>query len=156
MHLKCAALRNFLIGKLKHKYNTPSSIPPQNSSINNNLPKIWIRIPYFGKQSENLVKFCISKICCQLTNQVKFVIIYNTEKVLYFTSTKDKIPELSRNNVVSQITCPGCSKTYIGKNDSLNMLRHITIVLSPNTPYTVNTHHMTDLMTFPFLPSYLQ
>ena len=53
-------IRNFLIGKLKRKYNTPSSIPPQNSSINDNLPKIWIRIPYLGKQSENLVKSCIS------------------------------------------------------------------------------------------------
>ena len=110
-------IRNFLIGKLKRKYNTPSSIPPQNSSINDNLPKIWIRIPYLGKQSENLVKSCISKIRRQLTNPAKFVIIYNTEKVLYFTSTKDKIPKLSRNNFVYQITCRGCNKTYIGKTD---------------------------------------
>ena len=93
-------VRNFLIDKLKCKYNTSFSIPPQNSSINDNLPKIWIRIPYLGKQSENLVKSCISEIRRQFTNPVKFVIIFNTKKVSYFTSTKDKIPELSHDNVV--------------------------------------------------------
>ena len=32
-------------------------------------------------------------------------------------STKDKIPELSRNKVVYQVTCPGCNRSYISKTD---------------------------------------
>ena len=34
-----------------------------------------------------------------------------------FTSTKDKIPTLSKSNVVYQIECPGCGENYIGKTD---------------------------------------
>ena len=36
---------------------------------------------------------------------LKFVITYNTKKISYFTSAKDKIPELSHNNVVDQVIC---------------------------------------------------
>ena len=34
-----------------------------------------------------------------------------------FLGKKDKIPDLSRSNLVYQFTCPGCSKAYIGKTE---------------------------------------
>ena len=93
-------VRNLLINKLKHKCNSAASPSSQTSSTDDNLPKVWIRIPYLGKQGENLIRSCVSKICLQLRHPVKFIIIYNTKKLSYFTSTKDKIPELSLNKVV--------------------------------------------------------
>ena len=37
--------------------------------------------------------------------------------VSYFLLRKDKIPDLSRSNLVYQFTCSGCSKAYIGKTE---------------------------------------
>ena len=69
------------------------------------------------KRGENLVNSCLKKIRCCLTHPVKFIVIYDTKKISYFISNKDKIPDFSRSNLVYQITCPGCNKSYIGKTD---------------------------------------
>lgn len=47
--------------------------------------------------------------------QVKFVVIYQTKKVSYCLSKKDKISDCSGSNVVHRFTCPGFAKAYIGK-----------------------------------------
>lgn len=48
---------------------------------------------------------------------VNFIVIYQTKKPSFFVSNKDKIPDLSRNNIIYQITCPGCGHKYIGKTE---------------------------------------
>ena len=35
-----------------------------------------------------------------------------------FTSNKEKVPLLSKSNVVYKYNCPGCAATYIGKTDT--------------------------------------
>ena len=42
-------------------------------------------------------------------------IIYQTKKVSYFLSKKNKIPDLERSDLVYEFSCPGCSATYIRK-----------------------------------------
>ena len=76
---------NYLIKKLqRHKlYNEFSNKNCQTG--NENIPKIWIRLPYLGKKGEFLIKTCISKI------------------------------QRSKSNIVYQVTCPGCKKSYIEK-----------------------------------------
>ena len=39
--------KNYLINKLKRKYNDESLLT-QNPPDNDNLPKLWIHIPYLG------------------------------------------------------------------------------------------------------------
>lgn len=63
------------------------------------------------------MKKLIKKLQRHLTQPVKFIVIYQTKKVSYFLSKKDKIPDCSRSNVVYKFTCPGCAKTYIGKTE---------------------------------------
>ena len=48
---------------------------------------------------------------------VNFIVIYDNKTFSYFLSNKDKIPNLSKSNVVYEVTCPGCSATYIGKTE---------------------------------------
>ena len=62
-----------------------------------------------------MVKKLIRKLQRNLTKLVKFIVIYQTKKVSYFLSKKDKIPDLERNDLVYEFSCPGCSATYIGK-----------------------------------------
>ena len=45
-----------------------------------------------------------------------------TTKLCFFTSTKDKRPQLSQSNVYEFI-CPGCNSSYIGKTNRTLLVR---------------------------------
>ena len=89
----CAILR-----KLKSKHNSNNPAPYSNMSSENNffniedenISKIWVRIPFLGKQGQYLVKNLIHKLQHNLTKPVKFIVIYQSKKVSYFLSKKDK------------------------------------------------------------------
>ena len=51
-----------------------------------------VRLPHLGEKGELLIKSCISKIQRSLKSPVKFVVLYNTKKISFFTSNKDKVP----------------------------------------------------------------
>ena len=56
-------IRNFLIHKVKTKYEDYStSNSNADSQTDENIRKIWIKIPYLGNCSENMTKSCTSKI----------------------------------------------------------------------------------------------
>ena len=59
--------------------------PKQEKNIvnNNNTPTIWIRLLYIGSKGEHLLKLCIRKKKRNCTNDIKFVILYNTKKIPY-------------------------------------------------------------------------
>ena len=80
-------------------------------------PKIWFRLPYVGKTGELLVKSCTEKIRRQLKIPVNFIVIYKTTKISYSIPNKDRILDLSRSNLVYEITCPGCNQRDIGKTE---------------------------------------
>ena len=93
------AIRNLLISKLKNKFYKDR---PRTNFFDENdtRPKVWVRVPYLGKQGETLVKNCIKKIQRCLTVPVNFIVIYDNKKFSYFLSNKDKIPNLSKSSVV--------------------------------------------------------
>ena len=43
--------------------------------------------------------------------------MYQTKKISYFLSKKDKVPDLQRSNLIYEFTCPGCNEFYIGKTE---------------------------------------
>ena len=92
-------------------------IPSQNDSSGDTRPRIWLRIPFMGKQGEFLVKKLLKKIQRNVIQPVKFVIIYDTKKISYFLPKKDKIPNPLHSNIVYEFTCPGCNSSYVGKTE---------------------------------------
>lgn len=82
-----------------------------------NITTIWFKIPYLGKEGENLVTKCIKKLKRSFKTDVKFKISYGTKKLAMFCSNKDKIPTGLKSNCIYQFECPGCSERYIGKTD---------------------------------------
>ena len=51
------------------------------------------------------------------------------KKLSYFVSNKDKLPPLYRSNLVYEVACPGCGKTYIGMTQrclSVRLKEHAT------------------------------
>ena len=76
-----------------------------------------------------LLKPCLNKIQRFLSKPVKFITIYDTKKLSYFVSNKDKLPPLFRSNLVYEVACPGCGKTYIGMTQrclSVRLKMHAT------------------------------
>ena len=97
-------VRNFLIKKLKTKYIHSSTFDAVNHDTDDDmLPKVWIRIPYLGNRGDFLLKSCLNKIQRFLSKPVKFITIYDTKKFSYFVSNKDKLPPLSRSNLVYEV-----------------------------------------------------
>ena len=70
-----------------------------------------------GNVVKLILAYCLKKIPRCLSHPVKFVVMYNTKKICYFTSNKDKMPDLCKSNVVYEITCPGSGTSYIGKTN---------------------------------------
>ena len=103
------SIRNATINKLKNNHKCATT---QNKPSDANLPKIWIRLPYLGTQGTTLINNCIRKLRKYLSKPVQFVIIYDSKKIAFFTSNKDKIPPLFRFYTIYQITCPGCNESY--------------------------------------------
>ena len=137
--------------------NTSSENNFSNNIVDENISKIWVRIPFLGKQGEYLVKKLIRKLQRNLNKPVKFIVIYQTKKVSYFLSRKDKIPDLERNDLVYEFSCPGCSATYIGKtvrNLRTRLTEHAKLNTSAvsehvtKTTYTIfTTTSMTSILT---------
>ena len=90
-------IRFSIIHKLKERQNLSKNHLTEQTGTDTSedvSPKIWLRIPFLGKQGEFLVKRLIKKIQRNLTRPVKSIVIYQTKKVSYFLSKKDKIPDL--------------------------------------------------------------
>ena len=85
------SIRNFLICELKTKYeNYSTSTSNANAQTDENIAKIWIKIPYLGNHGENIIKSCTSKIQRFLTKPVKFIIIYDIKESHFSSQTKIK------------------------------------------------------------------
>lgn len=79
---------------------------------------IYLSLPYIGKQSEQIIKRTKKKLYRTLKKEVKINVFFQSTKISFFTSNKDKIPLLSNSGIVYEYTCPGCSERYIGKTES--------------------------------------
>ena len=53
-----------------------------------------------------------------LLRKVKFNVHFQSTKVSFYTSNKDKIPLLSNSGVIYRYSCPGCNSAYIGKTEN--------------------------------------
>ena len=74
---------------------------------------------YLGTRGDSIIRSTKRKLrhCFKTEINVKFMQTYKTTKLQYFTSTKDRIPQLSQSSVIYKITCPGCKASYIGSTE---------------------------------------
>ena len=68
---------------------------------------IWLTIPFVGNLTTQLVKKLKRKLRrCLVDPNVNIRIKQKTTKLCFFTSTKDKTPQLSKSNAVIRIHLP--------------------------------------------------
>ena len=68
-------------------------------------------------KGKHLLKKSVSKAQCNCTTDINFVILYNTNDILYHCTIKNKIPIAQRSSVVYQVTCLDFLKGYVGKTE---------------------------------------
>ena len=84
---------NYINKPLLHHLKSNSTKPSCNNSIEkNDTPKIIFRLPYAGKVGEQLLKRCLKKFKCCLNSYVKFRVLYDAKKMLFYCNIKDKVP----------------------------------------------------------------
>ena len=101
------------------------SRPQCKSDKDENASFIYVNLPYLGTKQEQLVKSCLHKFrkCFKKEKMVHFKVLYNTNKISYYTNTKDRTPLLIRSSVVYEFKCPGCKANYIGKTNRISFER---------------------------------
>ena len=84
-------VRNFLIKKLKAKLCNDSNITLHGNNDNDDSEsKIWLKLPYLGRQGEFLVKNLIRGVRRSLKIHVKIIVVYQTKKTPFLYLTKIK------------------------------------------------------------------
>ena len=94
------------------KQMTPNSDLTQGDSDqkdNQQLPKVYIRLPYIGKPGTDFIRNFRSKMLRHLNTLCNIT--------SFFVSCKDKIPKEFQSSIIYKFSCPGCSKSYIGKTN---------------------------------------
>ena len=102
-------IKSFLKCQLKDK---PEKLPEPHDLI-----KIYLKVPYLGKQGEQLVTMLVSKLHRYLKPNVKLINLSKTKKASMFCPTKDKVTKEQKANVIYKIICPGCNNVYVSKID---------------------------------------
>ena len=116
-------MRSSIIRKLKLRFLDVPKQANDNDAFEDIRSKIWIRIPYLGVKGEFLVKKLVKKLQRNLTEPVKFVVLYQTKKISYFLPKKYKVPDLQRINLIYEFTCPDHDELHIlksSRNPALN------------------------------------
>ena len=81
---------------------------------------LFISLPYNGKEAESIVKRCKKRLykIFKKEKKIRFIISFQSFKLSFFTSNKDKIPSLSNSCIVYHYVCPGCKSSYVGKTEN--------------------------------------
>ena len=133
---------NSILRRFKDKKSNPVN------SNNDEVIKIYFRVPYAGIKGEQIVKSLIRKMKRFLKKTVTFVVLFDSKKTSFFCSNKDRIPELQRSNVVYELKCPGCGEKYIGKtetNIATRIMQHCNRTDQPMNQHFTNCEQFKDL-----------
>ena len=79
--------------------------------------KFILKIPYLGKNGENLARVLKRKLARNLKKKVSIRVVFTTNKLSRFCSVKDHIPDAQKNSIIYRIQCPGCGESYVGKTE---------------------------------------
>ena len=139
-----------------NRLKTPKSTENNDFLNNDDVIKIYVRVPYAGQIGENLLKACIRKLRRFTKLNVIFITLFDTKKFAMFCPTKDKIPSHQRANVIYKLSCPGCGNKYVGKTDRClitRLLEHGTRVDQPIIQHLTRCDSFHDYVNIFSLPS---
>ena len=110
----------WIANKIVKQSLEPSTRSTESQDQDTDTVNLYLFLPYFGKEAENIVQRTKKRLFKLLRKDkdVIFKIQFQTTKLSFFTSNKDRTPFLSSSYLVYQYSCPGCCQSYIGKTES--------------------------------------
>ena len=110
----------WIVNKIVNQSVEPPTPPLQEEEQDMESVHLYMFLPFFGKEAEAIVQRTKKRIFKLLRKDKKIVfrIQFQTTKLSFFSSNKDKTPLLSDSNVIYQFSCPACCSSYIGKTES--------------------------------------
>ena len=90
-----------------------------NDSQNQQLPRVYIRLPHVGKRGTDLIRNFRTKILRLLNTPCNIIIYWDTMTTSFFVLCKDKTPKEFQSSIVHKFSCPGRSKSCIEKMQKL-------------------------------------
>ena len=81
---------------------------------------VYLSLPYIGERGEAIVRGTVKKLMklIKKDKNVKVKTFFETKKLSFYVSNKDRTPLLSNSGVVYQYECPGCGEAYVGKTNN--------------------------------------
>ena len=79
--------------------------------------RFLLKLPYLGKNGEDLARVLKRKLARHLKENVKIRVLFTTNKISKFCSVKDRIPDAQKNGIIYRVKCPGCGDIYVGKTE---------------------------------------
>ena len=101
-----------LVEKQLKKYLRKVEIARDKSKDDDNIS--YMKLPYIGKYSKT-VQDKIMALCSNLCKKTNIKIVFTSNKISSFFSTKDKMPSELRACVVYKFQCAGCNACYVGE-----------------------------------------
>ena len=109
----------YVTNKIINKVINKSTINDQTTNDQDTVITIWFRLPYCGDKSVQLANTCIKKIkrYCKKDTNIKFKLLYDTNKLEFYCNNKNETPLFNKSFVVYHFKCPGCCASYVGKTE---------------------------------------
>ena len=81
---------------------------------------VYLSLPYIGERGETIVKGTVRKLMKLFKKEKKPRVktFFETRKLSFYVSNKDRTPLLSNSGVVYEYECPGCGEAYVGKTNN--------------------------------------
>ena len=81
---------------------------------------VYLSLPYLGERGEAIVKGTVRKLMKLFKKEKKPRVktFFETKKLSFYVSNKDRTPLLSNSGVVYEYECPGCGEAYVGKTNT--------------------------------------
>ena len=123
-------IKNYL-SKIEHE---------QENSENENSDNIsYLKLPFIGTYSK-FVQNKIKQLCKQLCKKTNIKLVFTSQKISSFFSTKDKMPSALRSYVVYKFTCACCNARYVGETTRHYNVRVYEHLHKKSNPSSVFIH----------------
>ena len=74
----------------------------------------YAKLPFIGPYSK-VVQEQIGQLCSKFCKDTNIKLVFTSKKISSFFSTKDRIPDALRSNVVYHFNCASCNASYVGQ-----------------------------------------
>ena len=134
-----------LIDKQLQKYIKKIETEQEQSEIVNESIKniFYLKLPFIGTYSK-FVQNKVKEISSQFCKNVDIKLVFTSNKVSSFFSTKDKVPNDLRSHVVYKFICACCKASYVGQTTRHFDTRVHEHLYKKSQPSSIFKHLATD------------